>query len=44
MGTDGISFDAKFAVYEKYLKANASRLGLNGEKLGEQFGRYSVGL
>ena len=44
MGIDGINFDAKFAAYEKYLKANADKLGLKGDKLAEQFGRYSVGL
>lgn len=44
MGIDGVNFDAKFAAYEKYLKANADKLGLKGDKLAEQFGRYSVGL
>lgn len=44
MATDGVNFDAKFAAYERYLKPNAERLGLKGEKLGEQLGRYSVGL
>ena len=44
MGIDGINFDAKFAAYERYLKANADKLGLKGDKLAEQFGRYSVGL
>ena len=44
MGIDGVNFDAKFAAYERYLKANADKLGLKGDKLAEQFGRYSVGL
>lgn len=44
MGINGTSFDAKFSAYEKYLKSDAKNLGLSGEKLGEQFGRYSVGL
>ncbi len=44
MGINGTSFDAKFAAYEKYLKSDAKNLGLSGEKLGEQLGRYTVGL
>ena len=44
MATDGVNFDAKFAAYERYLKLDAENLGLRGKKLGEQLGRYAVGL
>lgn len=44
MGINGVTFDTKFAAYEQYVKTNAGRLGLSGQEIGEQLGRYSVGL
>lgn len=34
----------KYRNYENYLRANAPKLGLNEAQIGEQLGRYSVGL
>lgn len=34
----------KYRNYENYLRANAQKLGLNEAQIGEQLGRYSVGL